>query len=169
MGPCPVEPAAGRAEAELFLGGQDIGGDPSGDFIPGDRHKPGIAFQAAAEEMSGRIDGKMRHHLAELVAEMVPRHQEMVGAHQPAPHQQGIPGEDQAAGPGGPLRQLPVLDLREILYVAAEDPQPACQLAEHGIGDEARLFPAAQEITSGENPRRMVFSVTTRGSSNCGR
>jgi hypothetical protein len=100
-------------------------------------------------------------YLAELVPEMVALYEKIIGARFPAPHQQGIPGENQATCQAGSRQQLIIPYKGRVFHITPKNPQPAGQLPKHGVGDKARL--AAQDIISGVNPRRMMFSVTTGG------
>jgi hypothetical protein len=137
----------------------DVGWNLVSDVALPDLRQQIVALQATGEETADRIDGEVFDHLAKLLPEMVTLYEIIIVARIPAPHQQGIPGENQAAGSAGQRQQFIILYKGEVFHITPKDAQPAGQLTKHGVGDKARL--AAQEIISGVQPQYMVFSVTS--------
>ncbi len=106
-----------------------------------------VATQAAAEGASGiDLEVQLCHHLPKLL-------RDSVGADQKVPaclaslDEAGIAGEDQAILHQRPLDKLGVVELRVIVDIESQNPEPASQRPEHGISQKGRL--CSYEIVTG--------------------
>ena len=147
----PVYPVARRAFHELLLCPEDVGRDTFGDVLPGDGNERRVALEAEAEGLGVAGKTELVDHLANLVFRPVVADEQgaKAAAGNDAPfHDASIAGEDYPSLGEGRSDQAGVAAVAEKDGIVAHHPQPAGELGDIDIDDEAgfrhRRFPGGR-------------------------
>src|SRR5574340_442015 len=141
MGPLPKSPVAPRALEKLSILLCNEWGDEGNCFVVRDRCKDDVAVCTAIGPQGGEgeVQVKVQLELMQLAADDITEEERVTSAEELAQHETAIAGEEPSTFLQRALHQRLVGDDLLIGGVIAENAQPACQAAEHRIGNE-RLY-----------------------------
>src|SRR3990172_3527036 len=133
----PVDAGAAGAADEAVVPGEDVSGHQSPGGVLRAIDEPGVAFQAAREEIfAAGVEGEALDHLGDLRLDLRRVAQKTPSAGQAG--QARVPREQGAGFDVRQLEEVAVLGKLEVERVVAHGPEPAGQLAEHDVGYEAK-------------------------------